>query len=298
MKKIYFIAIAIFCVQGIWAQMEEMDSVPVPAPSESSKEAVKSQVRKQKEADVQEMKKQLEEMNNLFNEMKSFYQKDDFNPETPIYKPPVKGKHYRYQVLTFAPMGGVSKDKGDNILPLSGVAEERFDDADEQTDQQSSFGLNFGWEMINVWGKNTENGFQLNKYGFAWSYGFIGDYKVQGSEHLFSFMGKIGVEAGNSHRMGIGIDALVGFGKGFGFEYDLDFPEDDPDSYSKWCPKVGFQISVRTGIIKSVVKNADMNLFLRYDRLFSSDGFDAKKNTYKFGHEEEWNVGMVFKFRI
>ena len=296
-KKVYFIALmAMFCVQGIWAQeVEEMDSVPTP--HESGKEAV-TQVKKIKEADVQEIQAQLAEMRDIFDKMKESYEKDSFDPDKPIFKPPVKGKHYRYQVLTFAPMGGASKDKGDNILPSSGVGEERFDDADEQTDQQSSFGLNFGWEMINVWGKNTENGFQLNKYGFAWSYGFIGDYKVQGSEHLFSFMGKIGVEAGNSHRMGIGIDALVGFGKGFGFEYDLDFPEDDPDSYSKWCPKVGFQISVRTGIIKSVVKNADMNLFLRYDRLFSSDGFDVEKNTYKFGHEEEWNVGMVFKFRI
>lgn len=232
----------------------------------------------------------------------SFVGDTSFNPDDPIYKK-LQGdsRWYRYQSIILAPSTGNSKDPTDydDILTVGGEDQEAIDDANEETSKESSIAFSFGWQVTNVWGEVTDQGLKLNKFGFAYSYGFIGNYKSLGEMSTFSCLAKLGIETGNSHPMGIGVDALFGVGTGLGYEYDLDFLEEAPDPYTDWGLRYGFQIWIRTGLVKSIIPNADMNIFLRYVYAPNpEEEYDADLNLLRFWHDEAWSLGICFKLRI
>ena len=142
--------------------------------------------------------------------------------------------------------------------------------------------------------------FTPNNFGFAVNTGFIFAYDRQKRyDTTFDFLWKLGLEAGYQHTMGVELDFLLGTGKTCGDYVFTTNDENNPEievPYTSWCMKYGFQLSLRSNILRMQIKDTDVRLFARYvysknpenEQELWNDGIDC------LWKEESWSFGLSF----
>lgn len=228
---------------------------------------------------------------------------------------PIKGKskfaknHYIYQMVEISAIAEQAKD------------EQSGDDEEQSPSQQSGStmpnlpsiasqigtGMNIGYSVIFVPGQIKNDKLELNRFGFAYSTGFIASFhKEQDREVTCNLMTKFGVEAGNRHALGVGIDALIGGGKGQGTLYYYGDGDDDtndgddwqPTHYTEWCFKFGGQIWINTKLLSSSVQGMDVLAFARFVKSCDPNPklHDDDPNIYNAWIEEAWQFGVTLRY--
>ena len=218
---------------------------------------------------------------------------------------PVKGKSnfrkslYIQQTLDVSPAASRSKTpKNDDSFSN--------DEIDPNETASTAWGVNFGYSLIFVPGKLHGDMLQLNQMGFAFSTGFIA--AVEGSDRygvVCDFLLKAGLEAGNSHKLGIGIDALGGYGKAVGDFYlwkDGMLSGGKPDKiipYTEWTWKYGLQVWMRPGLSGNVIPNVDALIYARLIWAVDPGNIQPASaihlNRWK---GENWNIGVTFRYKF
>lgn len=323
MKKLLFIALSVMFCLGSAAQNEseyeevdefvEVDSTDVPIPI-PPKPVRKKHVPTYQLQEQQQTGAQLVEVNELINRLKELTLNDDSladaleMPEN-IYKP-IRGKskfarrHYIYQTLDISPT--VSSDKDPDLPDYTSKGQEVDDD---QLDSPLAFGLNFGYSLIFVPGREEDGQLRLNRMGFAYNVGLVASFSRQEKYGTTcNFLLKSGIETGNGHPMGIGFDVLGGYGKSAGDTYLTIYEEDDADDlatpYTEWCWQYGAQIWLRSNLLHTAVKNAEMLIFARFVR--SVDPYRNEETFFvsdklmfdNYWKDESWSFGITLRYKF
>lgn len=224
---------------------------------------------------------------------------------------PVRGhtKFTRRQKITqrleISVLGGTDKPEDSEDL------EDYRDDAQRNDNTANNnpvnMGLNIGYSVVFVPGHLEEDKLLLNRFGFGYSLGFIASMDKQDKYGTTcDLLAKIGVETGNGHAMGIGIDALFGTGNSpvsanIPLTKDYTYMEHD----TKWCLKYGFQLWVRSNLLHANIKNVDIRLFARY--IYSKDptndadldfNEDSVPSGYFIWNPESWQFGLTFCYEF
>lgn len=225
---------------------------------------------------------------------------------------PITGKsrfmkrHYLTQRLEISMMGGNDKDS---------QTDDTFSDELRDTpsdDNPINFGLNIGYSLVFCPGHIEGDQLRLNRLGFAYSVGAIAQFDRQDRYGTTcDLMAKIGIETGFSHKMGVGIDLLVGTGKTSGelslydptaLYGDAELPEnlETNTPYTDWCFKYGMQIWVRSGLLHTMLKGTDVRLFARYVRSVDPNkGTDfSNMGMMSVWNEESWQFGVTFYYQF
>ena len=213
-------------------------------------------------------------------------------------------KHYIYQTVEISTIVGKDKDE----------AQDSFDDSDEVSGSSSrnnnlpdivknlNLGMNIGYSLIFVPGKIKDDLLEINRFGFAYSAGFIAAFDRQDEYDVTcDFLGKIGVETGNGHALGIGVDLLLGGGKSAGVTYVEVDDEWQSYPYTKWCFKQGMQVWLNTNLLTTGIKNTDILAFGRF--VYSKDPqgdeiTDTEDITLDNWIEESWQFGITLRYRF
>ena len=138
------------------------------------------------------------------------------------------------------------------------------DNETEKKDVSTGVGLTFGSTLVFVPGKKADNRLKVNSMGFAYSFGFIAALeKSEKYDLTCNFLLKAGVEIGNQHAMGVGVDVLAGYGKGKGdlFFYEGIIEKPEPIktmTYTSWAPQFGAQIWFRTGLLREKLQGIEI----------------------------------------
>ena len=298
MKQKVFMAMFImtFCVCGMQAQSnnesEEIaeDTTPKTKPKSDNYE------------DIAKLLQQLNSAN--------FKQKTTDDYKNILY--PIEGKskfarrHHMIQQLEISALGGSDNDQDfSEGTPIGNQGSRDYDN--DRYEGKMNFGLNIGYSFVCIPGHIEGNQLRVNKFGFGYSLGLITSFDKQDHYGVTcDFLGKIGVEAGNGHQMGVGVDFLLGSGKSCGnFYYPIDEndsgadyydDEDLTEPYTAWCFKYGAQLWVRSNLLKTSIGNTDVRLFARY--VYSVDphkNSTISNNTVEnYWVEESWQFGLTF----
>lgn len=295
MKKIVLLALMAVCANGMFAQTEDGEA------NETANEIVNKP-----KAKFSEMSK--EDMAKLWKAFQS-YAMESQNDTTPdLSEVPVYGKtkfmrrNYISQRLEISIIGGTDNDLEDSDGLKSSY--KTSDDVDDAKDGKSYFnyGLNIGYSVVIVPGKVNGDMLKLNRFGLGYSFGLVASFDRQ--EHYGTtcdVLAKIGAEAGNGHKLGIGVDFLVGGGKTAG-EYEFDVEDDKGNvenevlPYTSWCFKYGAQLWVRSKLLSVSLKDTDVRLFARYVYSVNPEDEDAlaKSGIACNWMEESWSFGLTF----
>ena len=219
----------------------------------------------------------------------------EFVPEVNI-KVPIKGdskfsrKFYTYQTLEFSTIAGKDKDQSDDEAVeksqgISGIINDL------------NVGLNVGYSMIFVPGRVVDDQLELNRFGFAFSTGLLAAFDHQDEYDVTcDFLLKLGVETGNGHALGIGLDMLLGGGKSAGAMYD----EEVSYPYTMWCWKRGAQMWLKTNLLTTGIKNMDILAFARfvYSQNPDKDEGVANPELMTLWLEESWQFGITLRYRF
>ncbi len=229
---------------------------------------------------------------------------------------PVEGKskfmqkHHVTQRLEISMI--VGKDKNENIEEdASSDFQDNSDGVDNLSkyENKTNFGLNIGYSLVFVPGHIEGDQLRLNKFGFGYSAGLVASFDKQDYYGVTcDFLLKLGVETGNGHQMGIGIDALVGTGKSCGNLYysglddssgnnepaDESVYEDWAEPYTAWCFKYGAQLWVRSNLLRTSLSNTDIRLFARYVYSVNPNNINELE---KYGIDDVWS-GESWQFGI
>ena len=209
-------------------------------------------------------------------------------------------KHYIYQTVDISTVGGKNKssdDPDDDGSSKAGAAASEVG----SILSGANFGMNFGYSIIFVPGNIKEDGLEINRFGFAYSTGFLASFDTKNESGVaFDFLWKLGLEVGNEHLLGIGLDAMVGGGKSIGAIYPLEFDVDtDPYNYTDWCFKFGGQVWIKTNLLSTGIKNSDILIFARF--IYSKDPHNPEyqsPNVYNYWMEEAWKFGVTLRYRF
>ena len=314
MKKLLFVAfMAMFCL-GSAAQNEyesevdefvEVDSTEV---EEQSGSKTKHTVPKQDDSAVTA---QLAEVSALINQLKELTLNGgdsvvDVREFTDIYKP-IRGKskfarrHYIYQTLDISP--SINHDHDSDQPEYTSKGQEVDDD---QLSSPIGYGLNFGYSLYFVPGREENEQLRLNRMGVAYNLGLVFSVGKQDKYGVTcNFLLKTGIETGNGHPMGIGFDILGGYGKSTGDCYLTVYDENDEDDlaqpYTEWCWQYGAQLWLRTNLLKTAINNAEMLIFARLVRSVNPNNgesvrIDDKTSFDNYWKEEQWSFGATFRY--
>jgi len=221
---------------------------------------------------------------------------------------PVQGKnrfsrkHLIYQELGISTLANKDKDGDDSDTDndskgLSTTDQEAVEDMSDMA-EQISLGFNVDYTLKFVPGTIQGEELELNRFGFAYSLGLLAAFDNHNSYGVTcDFMGKFGVETGNGHVMGVGLDGLVGVGKSSGSVYFLD--GEDPVSYTDWCLKYGAQFWIKTNLLTTGLKNTDVLAFARF--IYSKDPYPELQDMddiIAVWNEESWTFGVTLRYRF
>jgi len=334
-KKILFIMLGIMvCVNGMYAQTSDEPKINTVAPQVSEDEdslvaeaprfdaddepeaddAPKARTAKPKHKKVAQTRDNMEELKELLREFNknALAESQQEQPDYDNMYVPIKGRtkftrrNYITQRLEISVLGGSDKAE-DPEDDGGGMADYKDDVKSGDTDDPHSFnmGLNVGYSLVFVPGHIEGDRLKLNRFGFAYSLGFIASVDKQDKYGATcDLLTKIGVETGNGHAMGIGADLLVGSGTSpVTMCFDLGEDGEFTDYDTRWCLKYGFQLWVRSNLLHANIKNTDIRLFARYvtsidptdDNDFIIDGRDCG---YYMWSPDSWQFGLTFCYNF
>ena len=164
-----------------------------------------------------------------------------------------------------------------------------------------NFGMNIGYSMIFVPGKVIDDLWKPNSFGFGYSTGLIASFdREDNSDVTCDFLFKFGVETGNGHALGIGVDLMLGTGKTAGTMFDLEQEELASAPYTAWCFKQGVQLWLKTNLLTTSIKNTDILAFARFVRSQNpyNDEELLKDNILNLWKEESWQFGVTLRYRF
>ena len=317
MKKILFIVFCtMFCCFGVNAQNDEI--VPTIDEELSVNDTIDQEQNFESQTSGVQTKStvspQLQEVTALIAQLKQLTlhgpeQKEE--PEITDICVPIRGKskfvrrHHIYQTLDISPT--VSSDNDPNLPEKTSNGKDVDED---QIESPVGFGLNFGYSLIFVPGReDNQNGMlRLNPMGFAYNVGLVASFSRQDTYGTTcNLLLKTGIETGNGHAMGIGVDFLGGYGKSTGDSYLVILSsEDDEDDltspYTAWCWQYGMQLWLRTNLLKTAVKNAEMLIFARMIRSVNPNGdlYFVNDNVYadNYWKDESWSFGVTLRYKF
>lgn len=145
---------------------------------------------------------------------------------------------------------------------------------------------------------------QLNQLGFAYGVGFVSSFS-QSDRYgtCCSFLGKLSVELGAFHSMGLGFDLLGGGGKSpddfFIFKNGI-VESEEPDKivpYTEWCWQYGGQIWMKVNLMGSFIKNAETLIFARLIKAVNPNvAKEASQYHYNAWKGETWFFGTTIRY--
>ncbi len=206
---------------------------------------------------------------------------------------PLQGKRHVHIYPTLDMCTSLSQDKN-KPDPENGNIEDK---------SSTGLSLNFGASIIFVPGKPTNEALKVNPLGFAYNFGFISAVeKSEKYEVTCSFLLKAGVEIGNQHAMGVGLDFLAGYGKSKGdvFFYNDIVEDTEPKSvtcYTNWCFQYGGQIWFRTGLLKDKIQGIEVLTFVQL--LWAQNPnimTPVSKNHMNLWKGENWKIGIMVRY--
>ena len=263
-------------------------------------------VHQEKKEAATQMKNGLPVVSSLITELADETLNGDISvPDPDVLTKPIMGKskfaqhHYIYQTVDVSTISGSDKDRDEDDNESSG---KRGIAADENNDLLSGlhFGMNIGYSVIFVPGQIKGDMLQLNRFGFAYSAGFMAAFDSQKDcDVTCDFLFKLGLESGNGHVLGVGIDGLIGAGKSLGAVYDMSQEDADPEDYTAWCFKYGAQLWIKTNLLNTSIKNADILMFARY--VYSKDPTkpsDFPPEIFNSWMEESWQFGVTLRYNF
>ena len=306
-KRIFIMLCMVFAVCQAYAQeveVAEADSLQFSEQTVDTNRGKVSAVKQKAKQFKADEAESLTDVSSLIDGFETLAGKLNFGPPGAILMP-IAGKtkfarsHYIYQTVDISTLGGSNKshDDPDEDASKAGAAAERVGDL--LSDMH--FGMNFGYSIIFVPGEIKGDMLEINRFGFAYSTGFLASFDRQKDcDVACDFHAKIGVEAGTEHVLGVGINGLIGGGKSLGAIYDLDFNvETEPQDYTAWCFKCGAEIWLKTNLLSTAIKNTDVLIFARF--VYSKDPqtieYDPKTN-YNFWMEEAWKFGVTVRYKF
>lgn len=294
MKRIVFLTLlsVMFCVRS--AAQAEIDSVEYDGGEMVT---------------TQQLDAKLGEITSLITEMKNMTLKGEL-PEPPaskdVYVSLPRRKFlknvYIYPTLDVSPTVSSNKLKAENQVE-DGAGNGRSDT--ESTDA-TGFGLDFGTSVIFVPASIENEQLRLNSVGFAFSLGAITSFaRSHRYGTVCDFLLKLGVELGNGHRVGIGADALWGYGKGVGDVYMSKniVDENEPVKvvpYTEWGWERGVQVWMKTNLFNtSIFAKTEMLIFAR---LVYTPNPEVMTEVSMVHHNvwksEQWMFGITFRYGI
>jgi len=211
------------------------------------------------------------------------------------------------QRLGIAVLGGTDNDSEDTSTLKNNYNTDEDEQEAAENDGQFNEGLSLDYTFSFILGRTDKNNiFTPNKFGFSVNTGFVFAFDKQNRYGTtFDFLFKLGLETGYEHPLGLEFDFLLGTGKSCGdFIYTVvneDGAEEDMNiPYTEWCLKRGFQLSVRSNLLHTQIKNTDIRLFVRYidsknpkdDAQLSKDGITNK------WQEQGWSFGLLFSYHL
>lgn len=313
MKKIFlFIMLSIMvCVSGMHAQTPQIETeLPdslVTEAADAEKATVTPPYKKtmQTRDNMEELKALLREFNKNALAEEQLEQPDYNNMYVPIKgRTKFTRRQSISQRLEISALGGMDNDEDPG--GSYGMEDYREDIKNGDKDDSHSFniGLNIGYSLVFVPGHIEGNRLKLNSFGWGYSLGFIASVDKQDKYGTTcDLLTKIGMETGNGHAMGIGLDFLFGSGISAATicfdNNDIDMTDYD----TRWCWKYGFQLWVRSNMLHANIKNADIRLFARY--VFSIDPtndddfiVDGKEYGYYLWSPDSWQFGLTFCYNF
>ena len=316
MKKIIVMALcAVFAVCQAYAQenIEDVDQEVMAAVDSSATEDQTPAQTPDYRAMVRQayqpyQSNDLAQTNALLNQLMQQMgtAEDSFDPINGKIIRPIRGKskfaqrHFIYQQLGISTVAGKDADI-DPSSDGSNLNEEQAGKIDSAPDLVSklNFGLNVDYTLTFIPGNVTEDGLELNKMGFGYNFGCLAAFDRQDNYGVTcDFMGKIGVEAGAEHMLGVGLEVLFGGGKSAGIMYDLDEKEPEPDYYTEWCFKYGAEFWVKTNLLQTKIPNTDILIFARFIKSVNPLDDDRLLSQYKMFNifnEEAWGFGITIR---
>lgn len=251
---------------------------------------------------LSELSQKLDATVGELSDLKSLYEESKSNA---VYAIPLNGKAWKKHGMHVYPVleicTGISSNKAKADTELINLV--KVENAGEST---TSFALEFGGAFVFVPGKVNSDSLRLNPYGFAFSAGFLTSFcKSDDYDMTCDFLGKAGVELGNGHAFGFGVDFLGGYGKGIG-DFVLFNPSIvDPDAtttihhYTEWCWEFGGQVWFRTGLLSKALHGLDVLTFARFIKSVDPE-IATKYSQYhaNFFKKENWSFGVIFRYKI
>lgn len=300
MKKRTFLTIIMAVwAYGMYAQTETMDT----ADSDTSFVHKVSQT-----TPVEPQKQEIDyaELVRTFHQYAKAAQNEEITPMEPIkhIRKDWFSRHFHaHQRMELSFTGGSDNDKED-----SSELQENYDNTDDEREavegkNQFNSGLSAGYTYGLLVGRSDENNtFTPSKFGFSINTGFIFSYDSQKRYGTtFDLLWKLGLESGYNHPLGIEVDFLLGTGKSCG-DYTFTLKDDENGKtedmdipYTDWCLKYGAQLSLRSNILSTQIKNTDIRLFVRYvySKNPQNDAELDELGIDNFWQEESWTFGIT-----
>lgn len=302
-KKTILTIMMVVWVNGMFAQtQEDGDTIIVNAPiTELPKEVVTPAPKAHSTIDYEKLAQTLQQQGIVF-------QNDNENEDTfvePIqhYRKDKFSKHvHAVQRVGIALIAGTDDDDEETSHLKTNYRDEDDEQEASEDDGQLNQGVSVDYTFGFLFGRTDENNlFYPNKFGFALNTGFVFAFDKQNRYGTtFDFLLKLGFETGYNHPFGLEFDLLFGTGKACG-DFSFDVEEDGNIEhreipYTEWCLKGGFQISVRSNLLHTQVKNTDVRLFVRYvtSRNPKDDAELLKEGIINKWQERGWSIGLLF----
>lgn len=321
MKKFILAIFMAVCASGMHAQTEDVDTVNinVEVPSEelsgdNEEQDIKPNLKNSKKMSAPKSKDNFEDMEAMFrrfNAMAMANQQVETKTDNSKIYFPVEGKrkfwrrHHIVQQISISGLTGDDKD-AEEEEPTGKVSGEDYQDQQDKH-KDGHLGGSIDLSFLLVPGVIEGDNLRINKFGVGYSLGLIAAFDNQKHYGVTcDFLFKLGVETGYAHKMGIGLDALLGTGKSGGISYEIsdDAKDDDDiyaDPYTKWCLKYGAQLWIRSSLLSSGIANTNVRLFVRY---VYSPNPEPDYETYNGGviinnwMEESWQIGLALCYEF
>lgn len=312
MKKVLLTMLMVVCASSMFAQTEEIGDSIASASDNSGVTAVTGKAISKLATKPRETSMSREDMTRLWKEFQKYAMESVNDSIAPLDEVPVFGRskfsrrHYITQRLEISIIGGSDNDSEEGTgLHSAYKSDEDVDDA-KSAGTNFNYGLNVGYSLVFVPGRIEGETLKLNRLGLGYSLGLVASFDRQDYYGTTcDFLGKLGVEAGNGHKMGIGLDFLIGTGKTAG-EYSFSIQDEDGSTedvdlpYTSWCLKYGAQLWVRSSMLNVSIKNADVRLFARYVYSKNPENEDELLNQGIICNwiEESWSFGLTFCYNF